>query len=166
MSIGDSSFHFSPSGLPDAKDFQLALELTLKQWKIVTGVTIAFCAGYNEAADTVYIDEAVPEFWEYNGRRLDIWRGSLFIHEHTEADILQKYGQSHYQWAHTVATYLENAYVQSKGIDVNAYENEFWAPIIKAVGARKSYPRTPRDLDLAPYIDSGDESLVKRMTFV
>ena len=164
MSQGDKTFHFSPSGLPDAADYQLAVDLWLKDWKIVTGVDIPYCCGYSVDGKTIYMDREVPEFADLNGRKLPIWRGGGFVHEATEKTMLLRYTNEHYQGAHTIATLAEHAYVQSKGARVDDYDG-WWAPIIAKIGKRKSYPNVPADLDLAPYEDSDDQKILARMTF-
>jgi hypothetical protein len=167
MSVGDTkTWHFTASGLPNLADLDKAIALKLEYWKIVTGVDIPYCAGYNVKGDTIYIDKDVPEFWEWKGRRLEIWRGSLFQHESSEKVDMMFYADERYPGAHTMATYWENAYVAANGFDQDAYENEFWAPIIAKVAARKHYDRVPHDLDLTPYHEEGDGKLLKRCTFV
>lgn len=168
MSIGDGTFHFSASGFPDAKDLQEATRIRLAAWHIVTGVDIPYCAGYSQypRKRIVYIDKDVPQFWtDARGEKLDVWHGSLFWHESIECDMLNSYPDEHYAGAHTVATYVENMYVQALGFDPHAYENEFWAPLIKKIAARKRYERVPMDLDLRPYYQSDDEKLLSRMSF-
>lgn len=167
MSIGDPhAFHFTPEGLPDAADLAKSVDLMLKDWRIVTGVDVPYCMGYSEDGTTIYVDRDVPEFYIEPGQQpLAVWRGSGFVHESFEKTILEKYGNEHYQGAHTFATYWENAYVRSRGLDPDKYE-AWWKPIIAKIGARKSYPRVPADLDLTPYHDSGDAKLIERMNFV
>ena len=167
MSVGDTSFHFSPSGLPDAADLEDATKLRLKEWKIVRGVTLPYCAGYSNKSRIMYVDEAVPETWtDTTGRVLKVVEGSLFWHESLEWDLMQGYPDEHYAGAHTCATYIENAYVMSKGINANEYEKNLWGPIIAACAKRASYPRVPRDLDLRPYLQSDDAKLIDKMVFV
>jgi hypothetical protein len=166
MSIGDLSFHFSPSGLPDLKDLDDATTLRLGEWKIERGFTIPYCAGWDERERIVYVDQAVPETWEVQGRVLQIVEGALFWHESLESDICREYPPEHYAGGHTVATYFENAYVTAHGFDANRYENEFWAPLIKAIGSRKSYPRVPKGMSLLPYTDSKDQTTIAKMKFV
>src|SRR5574337_93178 len=116
MSIGDGAFHFSASGFPDAKDLQEATRIRLAAWHIVTGVDVPYCAGYSQypRKRIVYIDKDVPQFWtDARGKKLDVWHGSLFWHESIECDLLNSYPDEHYAGAHTVATYVENMYVQA-----------------------------------------------------
>jgi hypothetical protein len=168
MSIGDHGFHLSATGMPDAADWIRATDLRLKEWRIVTGVDVPYCAGYSQNVNRriVYIDRDVPQFWtDRRGEKLDVWHGPLFWHESIECDLLNKYPDEHYQGAHTIATYVENTDVKLRGFDPQEYENEFWVPLIKKIGARKLYEHVPIDLDLRPYYDSGDQKLLQRMKF-
>ena len=116
MSIGDGAFHFSASGFPDAKDLQEATRIRLAAWHIVTGVDVPYCAGYSQypRKRIVYIDKDVPQFWtDARGKQLDVWHGPLFWHESIECDLLNAYPDEHYAGAHTIATYVENMYVQA-----------------------------------------------------
>jgi hypothetical protein len=120
--------------------------------------------GYSEDGKTVYFDRALPRYANINGRTVDIWQ-HVADHEMLEKTILMRYGNEHYQGAHTIATYWENACVKAEGVDADAYEKWF-APVIESVGKRERYEEVPADLDLTPYYDSGDEKLIERMTFV
>ena len=164
MSKGDDQFHFSPSGLPDAKDLAISSQRMRDDWKLVTGVDIGYCAGYNTDGTVVYIDRDVPEFADIKGRKVNIWQ-AVMNHEMLEKTILLRYGNEHYAGAHTIATFWENTCVKTLGIDPNAYE-DWWKAIIAKVAARKSYPNTPNDLDLTPYEDEKDTKTLDRMTFV
>lgn len=166
MSVGHTDFHFSPSGLPDAKDLEEATRLRLAEWTILRGFTIPYCAGWDEKERIVYVDEEVPETWTDNSRVLKVIEGGLFWHESLESDICRGYPDEHYPGGHTVATYFENAYYRAMGFDANRVEDVFWAPLIKRIGSRKKYPRVPATMSLVPYIDSKDQATIDKMTFV
>jgi hypothetical protein len=166
MSVGDRHFTFSPSGLPNAADLDRAIQIKLKQWTVVTGCQIPYAAGYSTDGTKIYVDELVPEFWEDNGRRIKIWHGSLFEHESSEKDELDKYGDEHYDGAHTFGTFREWTYVRANGGNVDRY-NAWWEPILKRCAARDRFV-VPADLDLTPYHDDEtavDRKLLSRMTF-
>lgn len=167
MSVGHATgYVFTSTGVPNVADLDKAIAEQLKHWRIVTGVTLAYCAGYDVEGKTVFIDEMVPEFWESNGRKIPIWRGALFTHETTEKDYMLRYGEDQYDAAHSRATYLEEAYVRANGGNVAAYEEEFWAPIIEKCAKRKVFERVPKTLDLAPYHDSSEDDLIKKFRWV
>lgn len=166
MSVGDDSFHFDSEGLPNVADLDLATQLRLKEWKIVRGCTIPYCAGWDEEKRIIYVDEEVPDTWTDGGRVLKIVEGGLFWHESLESDTCRGYPDEHYQGGHTVATYFENAYYAAHGFDPDRVEKVFWEPLIKRIGSRKLYPRVPRTMSLLPYIDSKDQAMIARMRFV
>jgi hypothetical protein len=165
MSIGAGHFHFSPSGLPDKADWIEATQLRLREWKILRGYTLPYCAGWDETERVVYVDELVPETFERHGRVLKVVEGSLFWHESIESDICRAYPDEHYQGGHTIATNVEWTDVKVHGFDIAWYDAQ-WDPIIKACSARKTFPRMPAGCSLLPYHDSGDDKLIERMTFV
>lgn len=163
MSVGDTRFSFSPSGRPNKDDLNESRKLMRADFKLVTGVDVPYCAGYNEAGDTIYIDKDVPETAVISGRTLSIWE-HVMDHEMIEKAMLEKFGNEKYQGAHTVAEFWEDLCVRSNGYDPNAYE-EWWNGIIATIAARPEYKRVPADLDLTPYRDEQDTKTLDKMTF-
>jgi hypothetical protein len=166
MSVGQHDrFTFSKTGEPDGEDMLLARQRMREDWTFVCDVDIPYVCGYSEDGKTVYFDRELPHFADIDGVRVDIWKTAA-AHEMLEKTVLMRYGNEHYDGAHSIATAWEETCLKAQyKVDPRLYAAWF-APVIEKIGARKKYPQVPADLDLTPYHDEDDQTVLDRMTFV
>lgn len=122
---------------------------SMQKAKVVTGVCVPYGAGMNQDRDTIYIDKRIPKAaWPF-----------IEIHETAEAAIMHLLGIK-YQKAHLMATAAEHEAVRQAGFDPAEYEQSLKAAL---AAAEHDWKGIPDDLDMEPYLDSGEHELVRKM---
>jgi hypothetical protein len=120
---------------------------------------IPYIAGYSKDAKTIYIDRHLP-------RSFRSWTSRVYVtpflvtHEIIEKALLDEL-ELHYLHAHQIALRTERAAVEAAGISWKTYEG-FMKKHEKSIQEEK-LQRVPRDLDLTPYRDMKDFSLLQRL---
>lgn len=154
--------------LLDDKDLAKLEQFIDDEVEIVSDVDIPYTAGYSTDGKTIYMDREVPEFLELRSRdsrlkkvKFNIWK-SFAVHEMTEKSLESMPYFWDYSISHEDALRMERLYVESSGVDWNDY-NDKTLELVAKIMDRKTYPDIPKDLDLQPYKDSGDTSILKRM---
>lgn len=117
---------------------------------------VPYLAGYSVDDRVVYIDERLPA--ELAGVEVAKY---LTVHEEVEKDLIDKFGFD-YLTAHECATAAEHEHLRQDGHDVAKYEAAL-KPYIEQYQKTFDAARVPRDLDLTPYEDSGDERILRRI---
>jgi len=120
---------------------------------------IPYIAGYSLDGRTVYIDRHLPRTIQSEGRRVSL-EPFLITHEVVEKALLDKLGL-HYLHAHQIALRAERDAVRAAGLTWQAYQavmkqNE------KPIDEEK-LQKVPRDLDLTPYRDLKDFTVLDRL---
>lgn len=139
-----------------------AIALIRKMRHIDQTHDIPYVAGYSRDGKTLYLDREVPNSIEISGKDVDICR-YILLHEEIEK-ALEDELQLAYLHAHQIALRAELDAVKADGVDWQAY-NEKTIALCNRIGARKSYPNCPKDLDLTPYKDEDDKDTMRRMQF-
>lgn len=121
---------------------------------------IPYLAGYSKDASVLYIDKTMPKTYkDGNGKSHDIDR-FLIIHEAVEKSIIDTW-KLDYKMAHQMALRIEEAAVKAAGLDWKEYDS-FMQKWIKKADS-KEIKKVPANLDLTPYEDEKDLSLIKKM---
>ena len=130
-----------------------------KRVKIDHSYDIPYIAGYSKDGRTIYIDRHLP-------RSFRSWTSRVYVtpylvtHEIVEKALLDEL-DLHYLHAHQIGIRAERAAVEAAGISWKTYEG-FMKKYEKTIEEEK-LQRVPRDLDLTPYRDSKDFSLLQKL---
>jgi hypothetical protein len=152
LSVGFRSRH--DSGWINPKDEEIGEDDLLGDVSIDHDFDVPFVAGMSKDGKTLYVDhEAFKEI-----KKLGYLR-ELIIHEMVEHLLMSQLGLP-YKPAHAIATGAEEAAVRAKGIPQSKYDHNY-DRIIRMVSSRGKYPNVPKDLDLEPYKDEGEEKEVE-----
>jgi hypothetical protein len=114
--------------------------------------------GGSSRAGTIYIDRRLPKSFTTRGRRIAA-DPFIILHEAVERVVGDRL-RLHYQHAHQIALRVEEAAVRAAGVSWHDY-NAFMQKNVDRAG--KHFTRLPRDLDLKPYRDEGDQEMLKRI---
>ncbi len=136
-----------------------AINAILKRVRVDRRWDIPYLAGYSRAGRTIFIDRNLPKTFAYRGRRVKI-DPFLVLHEAVEIALLDKL-DIRYDHAHQIALLVERSAVQEAGVEWAPY-HEFMLKHIRRV-AGKRLDRVPRNLNLTPYLDEEDLSLLHEM---
>jgi hypothetical protein len=136
-----------------------AISEILKRVRVDRRWDIPYLAGYSRAGRTIFIDRNLPKTFAYRGRRVKI-DPFLVLHEAVEIAMLDKL-DIRYDHAHQIALLVERSAVQEAGIEWVPY-HEFMLTHIRRL-ASKRLTRVPRNLNLSPYLDEEDLSLLHAM---
>lgn len=134
--------------------------------KVVTSMRVAYGAGMSTDNARIYIDSGIPKTLKVDGVQVDV-HFAIEVHESVEHILMDHLGFAYGGafGAHLLAEGVEHAYLKSLGVDPASYERAL-GPYLDAADA---YVRTgkakpdevPDDLDLTPYSDSKDLSMVR-----
>jgi hypothetical protein len=125
--------------------------------KIDRSYDLPYLGGYSRDGRTVYIDRHFPASVKIGGKDVNAVP-FIVLHEHGEKTLLDVLGLS-YQRAHvTVTAGLEHPAVEAAGYKPEQYEAAL-KPFIKA-DAKEKLTRLPPDLDMKPYIESRDTTIL------
>ncbi len=126
---------------------------------IDTSYDIKYTGGYSIDGKTIFIDRNFPTSLDIGGKTVNILESIGRHHELTEKWLT---GDAYeYPYAHEIADGIEKRYVESLGIDWTAYSNEVGKHLHETY-ARK-LQRSPKDLDLSPYIYSHDNLAIEEI---
>ena len=130
--------------------------LIRKPFKLIKVYDIPYLCGYSKDAKHIYFDRHLKT----KMGNVDI-SPCLITHERTEKALIDAYHLD-YQKAHHIALYMEREHVKRiKGITWNAYQ-KFTMGQLDTIEPEK-LTSVPGDLDLTPYKDDKDFSLIRRM---
>lgn len=134
----------------------------VKEAKVTHEYDVPGVSGRSQDGSTVHIDHAVPmPMKDGDGKEFDPAK-TLPWHELSEWE-LENSGVP-YDVAHSLATeYFERPAVEAMGLDWKKYQ-EAWGGEIAANEKRDVTHEPPPDLDLTPYISSGDTKHLKEIT--
>jgi hypothetical protein len=136
-----------------------AIAEILKRVRVDRRWDIPYIAGYSRAGRTIFIDRNLPKTFAYRGRRVKI-DPFLVLHEAVEIAMLDKL-DIRYDHAHQIALLVERSAVQEAGIEWAPY-HDFILRHFRRVAAKR-LDRVPRNLNLSPYLDEEDLSLLHEM---
>lgn len=139
-----------------------AIALIRKMRRIDQTHDIPYVAGYSRDGKTLYLDHELPDTIEIGGKDVDISR-YILLHEEVEKALEDELNLA-YLHAHQIALRAELDAVKADGVDWQAYNTKTLA-LCARIGARKSYPNCPKDLDMRPYKDEDDKATMRRMQF-
>ena len=120
---------------------------------------VPYIAGYSKDGRTIYIDRHLP-------RSFRSWTSRVYVapflvaHEIVEKALIDEL-DLHYLHAHQIGLRTERAAVEAAGISWRAYEG-FMKKYEKPIQEEK-LERVPRDLDLRPYRDLKDFSVLQKL---
>lgn len=137
----------------------LALEAILDRIKINRNYDIPYLAGYSKNGKTIFIDRHMPKSFHSKGRTIKTDR-FLILHEAVEKTLIDKLGL-HYQYAHQIALRTEQEAVRANKISWKSYDN-FMQKYIKEIGDER-LKKVPKNLDIKPYKDEHDNTVLRRM---
>ncbi|MGC8537964.1 MAG: hypothetical protein ACP5MZ_03200 [Candidatus Micrarchaeia archaeon] len=127
--------------------------------KISTDYDIKYTGGYSNDGKTIYIDRNFPKSLNVNGKEVSTLESIGRHHELTEKWLTDDAYE--YPYAHEIADGVEKLYVESLGIDWKAYSDEVGKHLHDTY-ARK-LQKSPKDLDLSPYIYSHDNKAIEEI---
>ena len=127
--------------------------------KINTDYDIKYTGGYSNDGKTIYIDRNFPKTLNINGKEVSTLESIGRHHELTEKWLTDDAYE--YPYAHEIADGIEKLYVESLGIDWKAYSDEVGKHLHETY-ARK-LQKSPKDLDLSPYIYSHDNKAIEEI---
>ncbi len=130
-----------------------------KDIRITHEYDIKYTGGYSRDGKTIYMSKEFPQFIEVNGKKVDALETIGRHHELTEKWLSDDAYE--YPYAHEVATKIERLYVESLGVEWNAYCTEV-DKNLRHVYAQK-LQKSPKSLDLAPYIYGRDQEALKEI---
>ena len=130
-----------------------------KSIKINTEYDIKYNGGYSRDGKTLYIAKDLPKEMEIDGIKVNILESVGKHHELPEKWLSDDAYE--YPYAHETATGIEKEYVESLGIKWNRYDEELGKQLHKVY--EKKLTRSPKDLDLAPYIYGHDQAVLKEI---
>jgi hypothetical protein len=120
---------------------------------------IPYIAGYSVDGNTVFIDRHLPRTFRWLMRTVRV-EPFLLTHEIVEKALLDEL-RLHYLHAHQIAVRAERDAVQAAGVSWWVYQR-FMKKHEKPI-AEEKLTRVPAKLDLTPYRDEKDFSLLQRL---
>ena len=133
---------------------QLALE---RDHDIDQSYDIAYIAGISNDLRTLYVDRHFPL---HNFDDAGDVSDELWLHECGEALFILIWGD-HYLQAHHMITVVEHDLVVQRGVNWHGYSSSF--DLYDKRDTHEKILRSPADLFLRPYVDSGDFVLLARI---
>ncbi len=127
--------------------------------KVDTSYSIKYTGGYSKDGKTIYLDSRFPQSLNIEGKEISTIESIAKHHELPEKWMTEE-GYT-YQYAHMLATKIEREYVESLGINWELYSKEVEKGL-HAVSSAK-LEKSPKNLDLTPYVDSKDEETLKEI---
>jgi hypothetical protein len=120
---------------------------------------IPYLAGYSKDGSTIFIDRHLPRTLRVLTRKVRI-DPFLMTHEIVEKALLDEL-RLHYLHAHQIAVRAERDAVKAAGLSWWAYQSVMKG-YSKPIGEEK-LQRVPASLDLTPYRDEKDFSVLERL---
>ena len=115
---------------------------------------VPYVSGCSTDGSVVYIDRKLPEKFITSDMKVIYWTKYLIVHEVTEFALMHRLGHD-YSHSHFVATEAEIASCIDDRTPVDEYLGEIWQWCLK-LALPENIRRTPPDLDLRPYRESGE----------
>lgn len=128
-----------------------------EKYKINKLYDVPYVAGYSKNGKTIYIDRHLKMMED----KIDI-SPYLILHERTEKTLIDLFGLD-YQHAHHIAIQQEKESVIKDGLDWKKYSDHY-TKYIKGC-AKEKLTKIPPDLDLTPYKDENDKTLLKALMY-
>lgn len=154
-------FPFKNDWLLNKNIFDEAIKKMESEMNINRKYDIPYVAGYSKDGKTLYIDKDMPKSFKTKNNKVIKTDKYLLWHELIENTLLDKF-DTFYQLAHQVALRSEKDAVEADGISWKEY-NDFMNKNIKKIADLDSYSHLPSDIDLTPYKDDPDLSILKKM---
>lgn len=127
-----------------------------------TKASVPYAGGVSDDGKTVFIDRSLPKTVDVDGKTVDVHDVTAY-HERVEWPLMHELGKS-YEEAHRIATASEGKYVADKyGVDPSKYQSVV-KDAVAAARSKADIANVPKNLDTKPYVDSGEEHLVKPAT--
>ncbi len=120
---------------------------------------VPYIAGYSVDGETIFIDRHLPRTYRWLMKTVRV-EPFLLTHEIIEKALLDQL-RLHYVHAHQIAVRAERDAVKAAGVPWWAYQR-FMKRYEKAIVEEK-LARVPGNLDLRPYRDAKDFSLLRRL---
>lgn len=131
------------------------------KFKVNRKYHIPYVAGYNMSGSIIYIDSRLPKTIPGTDIKTEKY---LLIHELTEQHLEDHMGMA-YPEAHAIAEAAEMEALEHDGHGKSKSEyNKFYRQWEKL--CREEFERIPEDLDISPYVESKEHSLLKRMKVI
>ena len=127
--------------------------------KINVDYDIKYNGGYSRDGKTIYIARDLPKEMEIDGKKISILESVGKHHELPEKWLSDDAYE--YPYAHETATGIEKEYVESVGIKWERYDEELGKQL--HIVYQKKLSKSPKDLDLAPYIYGKDQATLKEI---
>ncbi|MCL4374020.1 MAG: hypothetical protein M1360_04505 [Candidatus Marsarchaeota archaeon] len=127
--------------------------------KVNSDYDIKYTGGYSKDGKTIYIDRDLPKAIAIEGKTIDLVMSIAIHHELVEKWLIDD--AYDYQYAHTIATKIEREYVESLGIKWESYDSAVGNELRRIFSKRLS--KSPRDLDLSPYVATNDQDALKEI---
>ncbi len=137
----------------------LVIKRTGLDIRISTDYDIKYTGGYSNDGKTIYIDRNFPRKLSVGGKEIDTLESIGRHHELTEKWLTDD--EYEYPYAHEIADGIEKQYVESLGIDWKAYSDEVGKHLHETY--IRKLQRSPKDLDLSPYVYSHDNKAIEEI---
>lgn len=144
----------------DKNVFEEALEAIRRRIKKVDhSYDIPFIAGSSTDGKTIYIDRHLPRTFSWLLKKVRVEQ-FIVVHEAVEKALLDKL-ELHYLHAHQIALRMEHDAIKEAGVSWYIYQG-FMKKYEKPISEEK-LKRVPRNLELQPYRDEKEFSLLEKM---
>ena len=120
---------------------------------------IKYTGGYSKDGKVIYLDRDLPEKISVEGKEVNLVQSIGLHHELVEKWLIDD--AYDYPYAHLIATGVEKDYIESLGIKWESYDSEL-AKVIRQIYSKK-LKKSPRNLDLSPYIATNDQQALKEI---
>ncbi|EFD92912.1 MAG: hypothetical protein BJBARM5_0285 [Candidatus Parvarchaeum acidophilus ARMAN-5] len=154
VSIDNNAVFYKNSKVGEVKIFKSAADI-----EVDTNYDIKYTGGYSVDGKKVYLDKNFPKFIDVDGKKIDTIESIAKHHEMSEKWMIDDAYE--YAYAHEVATKIEREYVESIGVNWDAYCKEVNKNLHAVYNTKAD--DTPSDLDLSPYFYSKDEKALKEI---
>lgn len=131
-----------------------SIHAIVRKVKINHQYDIPYIAGYSKSGKTIYVDRRLPLYLTTKKNQKIKIEQYLVLHEIIEKSLIKELGHIYYEYAHEIATIAELEAVKRNKINVKEY-NEFMAKYAKKI-EHEQVRKSPKDLDLKPYLDEKD----------
>lgn len=154
VGIDKNEVFYKGSKIGEVKTFKSAENV-----KVNTDYDIKYTGGYSTDGKKVYLDRNFPKLMDVDGKKVDTVESIAKHHEITEKWLIDDAYE--YAYAHEIATKIEREYVESLGVNWDAYCKEVDKNLHAVYNTKAD--NTPSDLDLSPYFYSKDEKALKEI---
>ncbi len=124
-----------------------------------TEYDIKYTGGYSVDGKKVYLDRSFPKEMNIGDKPINCISSIALHHELVEKWLIDD--TYTYPYAHKIATMIERAYVESKGISWDDYSKEV-NKNLSSISSKKM-EKSPSDLDMSPYIYDRDIGIISEI---